>query len=208
MYERALSISCYTLSMKKLWIVTGAIIVLGVVVGGAFFFLQQNTKVISPGEVVSAPTPAVEMATWNDVAGFSFQSPKDLSVNKHEEDPDNYAHVELISRDHPGNIIVWVKDLPPGVTTLDSWVKKLYPGATILDTKLGGEPAKKILTTTPVKMLTVGAISDNLLFSVEGTLTDSEYWSRVHDTVTGSFAFTPASTTAVGESVDEEEVVQ
>lgn len=205
--------------MKKLWIIIGAVVLLGIAGSGIYVYSHKTAKVIVPGgdAVTPTPTPIVDLTTWTDDAGFSFQYPKDLSVNKHEEDNDNYAHVELTSKDHPGKVIVWVKDLPTGVTTLDSWVSKLYANGTALDTKLGGEPAKKIMTSAPVKMLTTGAISDNLLFYVEGTLTDSEYWSRVHDTITGSFAFiqdTPAPAAASGggasggDSVDETEVLQ
>jgi hypothetical protein len=206
--------------MKKLMIITGVIVVIGAVAGGIFIFSRQRTKLNSPPEIVVAkpsaiPTTTVDLTTWTDEAGFSFQYPKDLTVNKHEEDNDNYAHVELTSKDHPGNIIVWVKDLPSGVSTLDSWVKKIYPTATSIDTTLGGEPAKKILVSVPIKMLTVGTISENLLFLVEGTLTDNEYWSGVHKTITDSFAFTPdtsstSSNTSAGDesAVDEQEVVQ
>ncbi len=193
-----------------------ALVVLGITGAGAYFYSNKTTKVLTPGEATApTPTPAFELTIWKDEAGFSFQYPKNLSVNKHEEDNENYAHVELTSRDHPGKIIVWVKDVPAGVTTLDSWVKKFYTGATTLDTKLGGEPARKILASTPVKTLTVGTISDNLLFSVEGTLSDSDYWTRVHDTITGSFAFTDESSSAPaqagnasgGGEVDEEEAL-
>jgi hypothetical protein len=205
--------------MKKIWIATGIIIVLGLSAGGIFIFSRQKTAVISPVEFAPtkfSPTPvlSVDLTTWADDAGFSFQYPKDLNVNKHEEDNDNYAHVELTNKDHQGNIIVWVKDLPVGVTTLDSLVKKIYPTATFIDTTLGGEPAKKILVSKPVKTLTVGTISENLLFMVEGTLTDSVYWQKIHDTITNSFAFTSDSsstasnTSASDEAVDEEEVVQ
>lgn len=198
--------------MKNLWIVTGSIIVLGVIVAGVFFFSQKNTKIISPGEVVSNPTPAVEMTTWDDPAGFSFQYPKDLSVNKHEEDPDNYAHVELTSKDHQGSIIVWASDLPKGVTTLDSWVKKLYSTGTSIDTILGGEPAKKILVSSPSAKLIVGTVSEGLLFYVDGTLTDKAYWQSVEDGIVTTFALTPDTSAGSGQSsgdaVDEEEVVQ
>ncbi len=196
--------------MKKLWIVTGVLVV-GVVAGGLFVFSKNNSRVISPGEVVSTPTPAVEMTTWDDPAGFSFQYPKDLSVNNHEEDNDNYAHVELTSKEHPGNIIVWVSDLPKGVTTLDSWVKKIYSTSMTLDTMLGGETAKKVLVSSPSAKLIVGTVSDGLLFYVEGTLTDKPYWQTVEDGIVKSFAFTPDTSTAASgqaESVDEEEVVQ
>ena len=207
--------------MKKLWIVAGVVGALIVLVGGIYIWKTQSSqKMLSPGEAIktnTTPSPApFDLTTWTDEAGFTFQYPKELLVNKHEEDNDNYAHVELTNQDHPGKVIVWASDLPGGVTTLDSWVKKLYPSATVLDTKLGGEPAKKIMSSAPVKMLSEGAISDNLLFNVEATLTDSEYWQRVHDAIAGSFAFTDNSQSAQGagdgsssgDAVDETEVLQ
>lgn len=192
--------------MKKLWIVTGIIVVICVVAGGVFFFSQKKSKVISPGEAVNStpsPTSAVELTTWNDPAGFSFQYPKDLTVNNHEEDNDNYAHVELTTKDHPGSIIVWASDVS------SAWPPK---GGTSIDTTLGGVAAKKILISTPSAKLIVGTISDGLLFKVEGTYTDKQYWQPVEDTIVKTFAFTPDTSAASGQSsgdaVDEEEVVQ
>lgn len=195
--------------MKKLWIVTGVIIVLCVVAGGIFVYSAKNSKVITPGEtVITTPTPTVEMTTWNDPAGFSFQYPKDLTINNHEDDNDNYAHVELTSKDYPGNIIVWASDLT--VKDLNAWVKKFYPSSTSIDTTLGGEPAKKILLASTSAKLIVGTISDGLLFKVEGTYTDKQFWQPIQDTIVKNFSFiadTSAPASGV-ESVDEEEVVQ
>lgn len=190
-----------------------------VVVGAGFvYFFQKKPPVITPGEsVVPTPTPTVALTTWDDPAGFSFQYPKDLTVDKNEEDNENYAHVELTSSSHPGSVIVWVSDLPKGVTTVDSWVKKLYSTATAIDTMLGGEPAKKVLVSSPSAKLIVGTVSDGLLFYVDGTLTDKPYWQTVEDGIVKTFAFTPdpsassgqaASGQASGDAVDEEEVVQ
>lgn len=192
--------------MKKLWIIPIGLVFIGLVGGGIFLYFQKNTKVLTPGEAVTSiptPTPAVELMTWKDEAGFSFQYPKDLSVNKHEEDPDNYAHVELTSRDHPGNIIVWASDPP-----------KIWPPkeGTSIDTTLGGEPAKKILIASPSAKFIVGTLFDGLLFKVEGTYTDKQFWQPIQDTIVTSFAFTPetsdASGQASGDAVDETEVVQ
>ncbi len=195
--------------MKKLWIVTGVIIVLGVVAGGVFLFSQRNTKVISPagqsplGGAQPTPTPAVSLTTWDDPAGFSFQYPKDLSVNKHEDDNENYAHVELTNVAHPGSIIVWASDVS------SAWPPK---GGTSIDTTLGGIAAKKILVSTPSAKLIVGAVSEGLVFKIEGTLTDKPYWQTVEDGIVKTFAFTPdtsaASGQASGDAVDEEEVIQ
>lgn len=188
------------------------VVVLAVVGGGFLYFNQKKSAVITPGESVApTPTPVVELTTWNDPAGFSFQYPKDLTVDKNEEDNDNYAHVELTSKDHPGSIIVWASDLT--VKDLNDWVKKFYPSSTSIDSTLGGEPAKKILVSTPSAKLIVGTISEGLLFYVDGTLTDKPYWQTVEDGIVKTFAFTPdtssaASGQAAAESVDEEEVVQ
>ena len=192
--------------MKKLWIITGVIIALGVAAGSVFFFSQKNTKVITPGEAViskSTPTPAVSLTTWNDPAGFSFQYPKDLTVDKNEDDNDNYAHMELTSKDHPGSIIVWASDPPK------TWPPK--EGINI-DTTLGGEPAKKILIASPSAKFIVGTLFDDLLFKVEGTYTDKQFWQPIQDAIVTSFAFIQEAPAASGqsaaESVDEEEVVQ
>jgi len=129
--------------MKKLWIVTGVIVVLGVAAAGVLFFSQKNTKVLSPGGVfIPTPTavPEVTLTTWTDPAGFSFQYPKDLSVNTHEDDNVNYAHVELTSATHSGSIIVWASDVS------SAWPPK---GGTSIDTTLGGVVAEKILISTP-----------------------------------------------------------
>lgn len=151
----------------------------------------------------------VEPATWKDQAGFAFQYPKDLSVNPHEEDKESYAHVELIHKDRPGRVIVWMKDLP--APDLGAWIKKekRFTGASILDTTLGGKPAKKILIADPVKMIVVGTIDADVLVTVEGELTDSDYWSRVHQGIFDSFAFTSSGATSdSGASVDEEETIE
>ena len=204
--------------MKKLWIVTGVIIVLGVVAGGVFFFVQKNTKVMSRGGTVIpvlTPTPAVALTTWDDPAGFSFQYPKDVSVNTHEDDNVNYAHVELTNSSHPGSVIVWASDLPTGVTDTASWVTQnpAFAGAMVIDTTLGGQAAKKILVASPSAKLIEGTVTDSLLFYVDGTLSDKPYWQSVEDTITKSFAFTPdtqapAAQASPGNAVDEEEVVQ
>ena len=192
-------------------------IILGVLFGGigaaVFLANQQNNK--QAPSTVSAPTSsAVELATWSDQAGFQFQYPKDLSVDRHDEDTVNYAHIEFTHKDHPGKLIVWAKDT--NAQDVTAWVKteKRFSGASVLDTTLGNLPAKKILLTSPEKMLIVGTVSDEIVFTIEATLDDSDYWSGVHNTIYSSFAFTsPGQTEPVKESggegaVDEEETLE
>ncbi len=188
-------------------------------IGGIYVVTTKSSQeILSPGgnEVPSSAPKTEDLFTWNDEAGFRIQYPKGLSTDKNEQDNENYAHFALTHKDHPGSIIVWVKDLPKGVKDVASWVKleKSFAGGTVIDSTLGGEPAKKVSVG---EMLTIGTISENLLFSVEATLTDKEYWSDVFDTVSGSFAFISEGApvgpqqgagAGSGGDVDEEEVVE
>jgi hypothetical protein len=179
-----------------------AIVVLAVAGGGIFYFYQKKSPVITPGESVHStvtPTPAVELTTWTDPAGFSFQYPKDLSVNKHDEDPDNYAHVELTSKNYPGNIIVWASDVS------SAWPPKV---GTSIDTTLGGIAAKKIFISTPSAKFIVGAVSEGLVFKIEGTYTDKQYWQPIEDGIVKSFTFVVETSAPAAGAADEEEVVQ
>lgn len=181
-------------------------IIIGVLVGGVgagIFLWSKQPKTTTPTTVPSAPTPVpVEQATWTDPAGFTFDYPKDVSVNPHEEDKDNYAHVELTHKDHPGRVIVWMKDLPAPTIS----------GASVLDTTLGGKPAKKILVSDPAKKLMIFAIDNDVYVSIEGELQDETYWTAVQNGIVDTFAFTGspgASTTGGGgASVEEEEVLE
>ncbi|MBI5619617.1 hypothetical protein HY950_01530, partial [Candidatus Gottesmanbacteria bacterium] len=114
------------------WAIISAIIVGMVAGGGTGVYLWQRTNASKQKPVPVVPAPArEEVATWTDPAGFTFQYPKALAADKHEEDQDNYAHVELTSKDHPGSIIVWAKDTT--ATDVNAWVKteKLFAGATV-----------------------------------------------------------------------------
>ena len=198
------------------WVVVSGIAV-GVAAGGVTgVYIWQKTvrnKSEAP-QVASVPAPAtIEMTTWIDPAGFTFQYPKDVSINKHDEDTENYAHVELTNKDHPGNLIVWAKDTK--AADVNAWVKteKLFAGATVSEATLGGEPAKNVSIESPKRMM-IGSISDELLFMVETLPTDASYWMGVHDGIVKSFAFVPLDQNSANPDTSapsdwiEEEVVE
>lgn len=196
----------------KTWKKGLIVIVVGVALGGlgSGYVLYQKRSLSPQPEVISTPTPKMqELTTWNDPAGFSFQYPKELSLNKHDEDNQNYAHLEFTNKDNPGNLIVWAKD----TTAADSaaWVKadKRFTEGNIIDTTLGGLLAKKAIID---KMLVTGTVDDGIVFTIESTSEDSGYWSKVHDTIASSFKFTPVGGASSGgapeEPVDEEEIIQ
>lgn len=194
-------------------------LLLGLAGAGGYLYFSKNVAV-SPevaGPEVS-PTAAPSLVSWEDPAGFSIQYPQGLTFNKHDEDKVNYAHVELTDSAHPGSLIIWVKDLPKGITDTASWGKKAATPSSALsfDTTLGGQPAQKILNSQPTKTATVGLVYDGVLWYVETVLADEAYWQPIHDAIIQSFVFTPNPTSAgsnaaagVGEeAVDEEEVLE
>ncbi len=203
--------------MKKF----GVPIIVGLLIGGVLsagylWWTKKNTspKPVSQNQAVTTtPTPAPPFLTWNDPNGFSFQYPEGLTINKHDEDKENYAHIEFTHPDHPGKIIVWGKDVPTNVTDVASWVKSdtRFLGASTLDTEMGGQPAKKVMVTGSPQILVVGAVYDRIIWSVEGTLEEPEYWTAIFTSITNSFIFATAKsdvTTPDNAPVDEEEVVE
>lgn len=204
---------------KKKALVAGGIgIVVGLGIFSGFLLLKTRNKEAlqkSESEQLDINTVRQKLLPWDDPAGFTFEYPEGLTIDKHDEDQENYAHVEMTNPDHPGRLIVWAKD----TTSADvaAWVRteKTFKNGNVLDTTLGGQPAKKVLVTSPAPMLVTGTIFDELLFFIESSGEDREYWSTIHETIADSFAFTPLedeSTTLGGGAedvvVDEEEVVE
>lgn len=193
-------------------------ILVGLVIGGIGFggYLtwlgsQPKPKI----EQTEAPAVTPELLTWRDPNGFSFQYPDGLTVNKHDEDQQNYAHIEFTHPDHPGNVIVWGKDTT--AADVSAWAKteKRFKNASTLDTTFANVSGKKVLIAAPSQII-VGAVDDGINWTVEGLLTDSDYWSNVHSTIADTFKFIPVGSdedsagAPVGEeiSADEEEVLE
>lgn len=206
--------------MKKFGVPILVGLLFGGIASGSYLWWVRHQSVPSQQVVLPTPTPA-QLLIWNDPNGFTFQYPEGLSINKHDEDRENYAHIEFTHPDHPGSLIVWGKDLARGVTDPASWVKneKRFTGASVLDTELGGQKAAKIMIEGITRMLVVGTVYDSIVWSVEATLEDTEFWTGVHAAITDSFTFVPvkeAGSAATSESasvvddvaVDEEEVVE
>ncbi|MCJ7826103.1 hypothetical protein MUP56_00610 [Patescibacteria group bacterium] len=180
------------MTKKKILIIAG--ILIGCIsVSIILFFNRQRIfsqkKVQKTTEVSASPTPKEEVVTWDDPAGFSFQYPKGLSVDKHDEDQENYAHIELTSADHKGRVIVWAKDTT--ATTIAQWLKseKSLKEATSIDTTLGGNEAKKVIIKEPKKKQITATLDEDIVVIVETELDDEEFWQRANETIVGSFSF-------------------
>ncbi len=172
---------------KLIILVLIAIIVLvslGVFVYKKYQFSQKTSMPISG--VLPTPIVSEEMATWTDPSGFSVEYPKSLTMNPHEEDNENYAHVELTSATYSGNLILWAKDTT--AVNIEDYAKK-SKALGFIDTTLGGEPAKKLLQTDVSKKITTSVIKNGYLYQIEADLKDNEYWNKTFDKVSASFRF-------------------
>lgn len=196
--------------MKKRMIIILSISILCIGIVGTFMLWQQKQKPAALSSTQTQNQTAEELVLWEDQAGFSFKYPKELSFDKHDEDQENYAHIEFTSATHSGRLIVWAKDTTyPDVS---SWVTKdkTLTGSASIDTTLGGEPAMKLVISTPTKKYVTGAIIDQILFTIEAEPIEGDtYWQKVYETITSNFLFTPTDTSSSDTtSFDEEEVVE
>ncbi len=209
----------FSVMKKTLLIVTT--IVLFVALAGAYVWKTKKAVKMSEPIVSISPTPTPqETAIWTDQAGFSFIYPKALKVNAHEEDTQNYAHLEFSHPDYPGRIIVWAKDTI--AKDAAGWVKaeKTLKDGVFLDTTLAGEPGQKVLVSEPKKRVITATVDDAIVFYVEGEFDNSDYWTQTYDTMTSTFAFIPLEGDAAAPAaaapassddevaVDEEEVLE
>lgn len=204
---------------KKAIIIGGAA---AAVLGGLLFatfvlFKSKQEEPVSPGIPVGEPAETlVSLVTWEDPAGFSFDYPGNLTTDSHEEDEKNYAHLELADDDHPGSIIIWMKDTT--YKTIDNWAEKESEAVSeqIFDTTLGGHEAKKIIFTDG-RILTA-ALDQEVIVLIEILPGDVSFWQPVYDQIVSSFEFIPLAaaeskppaTTGGGASEiwEEEEVIE
>lgn len=210
---------------KVVFIVLGILLIVGAVIG-ILVIRKPNGEVVSPSqpgegqEQVVEPTKAVpEMLLWNDQAGFTFQYPKGLATNKHDEDNVNYAHIDLLPEGKIGGILILAPDSK--YKTLDEWTKKdkELAGGNVLEVTLGGKPAKKVLSADG-ETITIGVIDSGILFKIQATAYSNSTIKGIFDQVVSTFKFvnpTPAASsgkpaassgTSEGDVIEEEEVVE
>lgn len=183
-------------------------------------YLKVRFSAETARDISVVPTPVIveDLITWVDQSGFTFQYPKSLNLDPHEEDEDNYAHLELTSATYSGNLIIWAKDTTSEDT--DAWIKnEKIKGA--INSTLGGEKAAKLLSADGLKKLILTAIRGGYLYQIETNSTDS-YWNKVYETVSSSFKFTEKEEQAqdddsyqdttidetTGGTFDEEEIIE
>ena len=172
---------------KKQSIIVGMIIVFVLILGIGFLIIKNRTTPLIGPVVKETETP--KLATWEDPAGFSFAYPEEVEIDSHEEDTENYAHLELVASEHSGKILIWMKGT--AYSEIEEWVKEeVGEKGQILDTELNGEPAKKIAYSEPEKLV-VAAIDIDALILIELYPDEEGYWQEVFNQILDSFTYIP-----------------
>jgi hypothetical protein len=181
-------------SMKKALIIAGIVVMALAASIGIIFTAGKNPKPVSKSspQTAAAPTPIPKArSNWDDPAGFTFTYDPDLTIDKHDEDQVNYAHIEMTNSKHKGTVIIWEKD----TTAADAgaWVntEKEYQGANVIDTTFAGQPGKKIVITQPARKMVTGTVYDGFLFYAETWGEDQTYWQNEYDSILASFTLKP-----------------
>lgn len=170
-------------------LIAAGVLIVTVVIFVVLLRFKSSGKVATPiSEIQQTPSIAEELSTWTDQSGFSFQYPQSLSLNSHDEDKENYAHIELTSATHPGNLIVWVKDTEVG--SIDDWIKQEKIQGS-LDSTLGSEAAKKVLISGDSSKILTSSIKDGYLYQIEVNPKDFNYWNKISDLISSTYKFLP-----------------
>jgi len=204
---------------KKNLIVLGIILLVLVLVGGVFWFIQnQETQEISSPlgpkglESSSGQSAGTETAEkYQDEAGFSFDYSESLSVKEvANQDETTYSALEIFSTYYPEEkMTILVKDT--NFKNTEEWLLKNKQLGWVTNEAVVSQMNGKFITT-PDKMMTV-AIKDGIVFTIETPVAHKEYWEKQHRIVADSFmvVWPEAAKPAAGSSqtvVFEEEVIE
>lgn len=192
--------------MNKKILIILIVIVVVFSASGLFFgrFLKSGQNKLSETTVILTPAP-VELASWEDPSQFTFNYPKNLNLNSHPEDNENYAHIELTSSVFPGSIVLWTKDTK--YNSIDDYIT----GNKIINqiaSTLGSFPAFKILDAADSNKYTLVTIKDGYLYQIDvdtkGENPPAGGWTEIFNAVADSYKFTESSTQqAVPQNADE-----
>ena len=172
---------------KKILIILG-ILVLAAISGGIFYFnfyQRLFSGLVNP--LTNQGQSEAKLLTWEDPAGFKFSYPEEIKINSHEEDEENYAHLELTVDSHSGSILIWMKDTT--YKEIADWVKKQGADVQVFDSELGGNPAKKLALNNPQKLVTA-TLDGNTIVLIE-VYPEDQWWNQVYNQILSSFEFIP-----------------
>ena len=187
---------------RKIILVAAGLLIVGSLAGLALVFKDKflpSAALVSPAtgsQQVSKFT--FEWQQWEDPAGFSFEYPKELKLNPHQEDKTSYAHLELTSPNQPGNITITVNDTD--YPDIESWMSQdeLVKEGSGLDTQVASMAAKKVALDND-REVTAFIDWDQVIYLVEATGENQQYWQAIYRHILDSFKLIPLE----GETAEE-----
>lgn len=188
------------MSKKLIIILILLIIVIG---GGGFVFKDKLFSLVNPTKELTRPLDEkeeikFEWVEWQDPAGFSFEYPKELTINNHPEDEINYAHLELLENDRKGGIVILCNDSE--YSDIDDWVEnnELVKEGSSLETKVASLGARKVALGKGREI--VGFIDwDEVIYTIDLQSEEEDYWQPIFNHILDSFKLIPLE----GESEEE-----
>ena len=185
------------MNKKKLILILLTLLVL-IGAGLAFIFkdnlseLWQKNKVINPigDKQTNKPEIKFDLTDWQDLAGFSFQYPKEVSINDYPEEETHYSHLELTNKEIKGKIIIICDDSQ--YADLDDWLSKdeLVSSGAGLDTQVASVSAKKVALKNGREI--TGLIDwDEVIYIIDLQSEGKDYWRQVYNQILASFKLIP-----------------
>lgn len=173
--------------MNKKIIIFLSLALIVISVSGLFFgrILKMKQSVTSPSPVTPTPVP-VELETWKDQSEFEFKYPKNLSLNPHPEDTENYAHLELTSAVFPGSVILWAKDSK--YATVNDYVSGNKIAGSIEST-LGDLSAVKIMDPENSSKYSILTVRKGYLYQIEVDSRGDKNWTDIFNLIADSYKF-------------------
>jgi len=184
--------------MNKKLIIIGsfllvAVLVLSFLFGNDLISIFGPKKPLNPKEEEKPAAQKEEFQfewqEWKDPAGFSFEYPKEVTINNHPEDKVNYSNLELTSPSRKGKIVIICQDNQ--YSNLNDWLKKdpLVKEGSGLDTKVASVSAKRVALG---EKEVVGLIdADGVIYTIDKQDEGERYWKLVYNNILDSFKFTP-----------------
>lgn len=190
------------MSRNKAIAISVVIILITIIAG--FYILNSEKKPVAPSAnqafVASEKQPSKILKEYSDDAGFSFQYPIDVQINKKDiaNDTTAYANLAISSSQAKGSISIKVLDT--AFKSIDGWFleNKLTAAKEI---KIGAISGKEANMSNKI---TSAGLDQGVLFVIEVDMQDQKYWQSVYDTILSTFNFVVAeSSVPETQSLDE-----
>jgi len=167
-----------------MWIILSIIIPIGLII---IYFVSRPTPKTTIEPILTSQSPTsvpINLITWTDEAGFSFQYPEGITIDKHTEDTVNYANLTFTDGDQNESIDIVMSD---NDNTMNKWTNAI-------DTVLGGKDGKKNMTDNG---MVIGVIDNDVLVTLTRTNKLSPLLEVAWQNITDSWEFvypTPKAT--------------